>query len=194
MAGTSENWIKYTTQPTKEQLQKDLGAFIATNPKFQGKIKVGKTSLEKCEFFINSKVGVRYLKHDKYEALKRENVFCELTSEKIAFAVERECQEIVKERGMLIAGSDNAGGGESKSTKRFIVYVTIEKPVNERCSFCLKYFTNEDEQKQHVRFYHIELARKWEKGRRSVYDSNKQDTEKGKEFIELANRVLKWFD
>lgn len=46
MAEKLKKWIKYISKSTKEQLQRNLGIYLAANQKFRGFIKIGKSSLE----------------------------------------------------------------------------------------------------------------------------------------------------
>jgi len=98
----------------------------------------------------------------KFEALTEDHVFAVCATEAIALEVEKMAQEIMKEKGLLLPGTDSTDGAlANDETRHYIVYLTIEKARNDRCPFC-NVQVNE-EKKKHVRDEHLGTKSAWEK-------------------------------
>ena len=93
--------------------------------------------------------------------MKQENILCECSSEELAYSVEEKFQEIVRQKGKLIHGSDRYGCPVgSDISKRYIVYATILKANLYQCpmSNCSVVRT-EDGIKQHLAADHHGYAK-----------------------------------
>jgi hypothetical protein len=186
--------LNYTEMPSKEQVANDLDGFVMKKPRFNGRIKIGKTFLETIIPSPGVRIEPRYSRSEKYEFLTVGHIFARCSDEKMALEVEKMAQAHAKEKGWLILGSDTGEGSlTSGKDYNFVVYVTQKRPKADRCNFCSKYMA--EGKKKHLQKFHIGSVEVWEKKRAVIMSKNLHETTpEGKEVVERATNMLAWWD
>ena len=116
----------YKQKPEKSVLEADMDEFVKEREKkFPGKVKVGKTMLERI---INPRVEgftPRYATNSRYEGLTAEHIFAKCSSEELALDIEKMCQQYLAGKGRLIPESDKSEGGcRGNEDQNCAVYIT----------------------------------------------------------------------
>jgi hypothetical protein len=178
-----EKIIEFDTTPAKDDLIKQFEKFVGKNPKFKGMIKIGKT--------YSKNIHLRYKEHEKYEQLTIKSIFCKSKSESVALEIEKSLQNYAKEKGKLYKSTDVGDGVRSQAKyDSFVVYVTVMKSEEDKCSFCDIYV--DQNKKIHVQKNHIHAAIDWKKKKDEIIEKGLDNTREGKEFIGIATKYTIW--
>ncbi|KAG5678899.1 hypothetical protein PVAND_008523 [Polypedilum vanderplanki] len=189
---TDQDWRQYEEIPSREQLRIDLATFLSKRPEFNGPIKIGKSFLREKKYSNSVLVSSRYSWTDEFEVLKTRNIFAECETEELALQIERALQDIAIDLGILIPGSDKCEGSLSKENHRFIVYVTKQKSIEDRCLGCERYYSRG--KKSHMLKHHMGFVRAWRDCRQDIIDAKLEGTKEGRQILENCARMLKWVD